>query len=138
MSKPMSKTKRAIDRYDLEIEDIENAVADGVGDESEVIFRHWDCPNAYGGLFAYCTADRKMNFKCGCLTQVKEDGRGTDDPKLTKSILRSSLPGRAHDVKLRHLRQFARWQRKMDAMWPGRGEMQMPEGFEERLRKANS
>lgn len=142
MSKPMSKTKRAIDRYDLEIEDIKLEIdeARGWNTENDIIENHWDSPRLYGGLFSYCTPDRQGNGVCGCLTQIKgfPELYKSPDPKLTKKILSSTLPKSAAELELRHLHQFARWQRKMDAMWPGRGKMQMPEGFEERLRKANS
>lgn len=140
-SKTMSKTKRALDRYDLEIEDIKKEVAKGT-DVGKVIHACWVDGDQKGGLFSYCSPDRDSDGHggcVGCLTQIKNCTMfSAADPQLTRSIRGSSLPDNWQKVELRHLSQFARWQRKMDAMWPGRGQMQMPEGFEQRLREMNS
>lgn len=140
----MTSTKRGRrvkDRYDLEIEDIKAAVARGKSEE-DVIYSHWTGHAELGGLFSYCSPDRAPfasapSRVCGCLTQIRfHRDFHSSDSKLTKAIRRSSLPGNTLNVKISHLSRFARWQRKMDAMWPGRGEMLLPEGFEKRLREA--
>lgn len=136
----MTKTKRACrakDRYDLEIEDIKREIREDKWLEgSDIIMNHWDLPNTYGGLFASCSPDRRLGHGWGCLTQVKGDPESytTPDPKLTKQILSSSLPKSVREVRVRDLHRFARWQRKMDKMWPGREKLGLSSRFEERLK----
>ena len=52
---------------------------------------------------------------CGCLTQVRAGLNEAQTKELTKAIRNSrSLPNNGHDIKVKHLPLFAKWQRRID------------------------
>lgn len=88
----------------------------------------WSCPSGYRGgcLFVYCTKDasnrNERRAVCGCLTQVRNGMHGAETPELTAEIRADkSVPASRWNITVESLQHFARWQRKLDALYPGRG-----------------
>jgi hypothetical protein len=113
-----------VDRYDEAIA----YLSQFEGEEfKERVYKAWNYPFEDGGcLFAYCSDDGEDRaYKlCGCLTQVKCGMYEAQDSDLTIAIRNDArIPYEPEKIdEPADLEVFAEWQRKMDALWPGRAE----------------
>ena len=114
-----------MDKYEQAAEQLREAVAEGV-DISDV----WGDPHEYldqgGLLFLHCTPTGEGlhdGVWYGCLTQVKHGiANKAVSSELTDAIRADDRIPHDIDIDVDDLDWAIEWQRKMDKMWPGRGE----------------
>jgi len=90
----------------------------------DAIYSHWDRPTQFGPLFKKVTLEpRIINFKCGCLTQIRNDVdkfayiQGEMNFDLTDEIRNDErIPKHGSYITIEDLPVFKEWQERIDKL----------------------